>query len=474
VTITYVGAGTAATANNASVTPGTPAGLAVGDLVLIDVSIRDTPTGVVVAPTGWSKVHTEGSHSILGRFWQSGDSVPLVGFTGGVTNADTIARAFAFRGVSSDQITAAAQASQTNTSAQNVAYPALAVPGDGEAVVLAVWKQDDATALSTPSGFTAIGLTAPTAGDDALQGLFYQIQTTDTDLTSGSITVTGGAAAVSNAIVLALKPAAAIAVATQDVYPPRVLVTVSGLTIGDSVTLYREVAGVRTAVRGASTDSAIDPAFIAVDAELPFGQPVKYVAVVEGQAEYATTATTYTLPGGKVALSDAISGAAAEVTIMAEGDKTYARNSTRFNVGGRNIMVSGPQGQAEGTYELFVESTSSRDNLMDLLANATEGVIQIRQPGTEDAFGQPYDGVDAYLAIDRVTQSRFSQDGTDPRRLFTIEYAEVDGWAAMLEARGYTLGDIATYVGATGTLQDIANFNGAGGTLLDIAQADWS
>lgn len=450
MTITYVGAGTATTGNNASVTPGAVSGVAVGDLVLILASIRNTGTGTVATPSGWVAVKTQGSTKILGRFWRTGDTLPLVTFSGGVANADTIARAFAFRGVSVDALTASTTASQANVSAANIAYPALDVPAAAHAVVLAVWKQDDATSLTTPATFTAVGMTSTTTGDDALQALYYAIQTTEADLSAGTITVTGGVAAVSAAIALALKPAATIGVTEQDVYPPRVLVTVNGLTLGDSVAVYREVGGVRTAVRSATTDAAIDAAYLAVDAELPFGVPVSYVAVVEGQAEYATAATTYDLPGGQVALSDAITGSSAEVVISAVGDKTYTRDATRFRAAGRNIVVSGPQAQAEGTYELFVETTSARDNLMALLAGATEGVIQIRQPGDSELTGQPYDGVDAYLAVDRTTERRFSQDGSDPRRLVTIEYAEVDGWSSALAPRGFTYGDVEThYSGVT-------------------------
>jgi len=256
----------------------------------------------------------------------------------------------------------------------------------------------------------------------------------------------------------------AITATEQDVYPPRVLVSVTGLTLGDDIAVYREVSGERSLLRAGSASDVTDTSFVRTDAELPFGEPVRYVAVVNSTTEYATSLVTYTLPGGKVTLTDAVTGLSAEVVILNVGDKTYDRNSARFRVGGRNVVVSSDWGQYEGSHDLVTETTSQRDNVMDLLATATEGVIQIRQPGG-------YDGIDGYLAVDGATERRFSPDGSDERRILTIQFAETEAWAESLEARGFTLQDIADYYGASGTLQDIADdFT----TLLDIAQGDFS
>lgn len=222
----------------------------------------------------------------------------------------------------------------------------------------------------------------------------------------------------------------------QDSWPPRVLVSVTGLTVGDSVILYRSVGGERTEVRAGAADDIADTSFLRVDAELPFGMPVTYVVVVDGVTEYSVGPTTYALPGGKVAVSDAIVGLAAEVVILAWPDKDRNRRSTTFQVGGRNIVVGGRLGQPESDIELFVEASSALDNLMEVLEQATQGVVQIRQPGG-------YDGIDSYLAVIGVNERRFSQDGSDPRRVIALRVAETDSWAPALEARGFTLQDIA-------------------------------
>lgn len=262
----------------------------------------------------------------------------------------------------------------------------------------------------------------------------------------------------------------AIAAAAQNVYPPRVQVSVTGLTVGDALDVYRSVAGQRTLVRGGHVDELADTAFVIIDAELPFGVDVTYVAVVDGSTEYSTSATSYTLTGGKVALSDAITGQAAEVVILNIGDQTYGRDSARMRVAGRWVVVTGPAGQAEGSYDLYTETTSAHQNLLALLAAATESTVQIRQPGISAVSGEPYDGVDAYLAVDGWTVRRFSQDGSDPRRITTIQYAVTDSWAADLEARGFTYQEMVdAYSGQT--YDDLA---GDYATYLDLAQADFS
>jgi len=113
--------------------------------------------------------------------------------------------------------------------------------------------------------------------------------------------------------------------------------------------------------------------------------------------------------------------------------------------------------------ELLTETDSSRRTVAALMAGATEGTIQVRQGGG-------YDGVDCYLAVLADSERRFSQDGSDQRRLWTLRVAEVEGWAPYLEARGYTLADLdAAYTGLT--LDDIETDYA---TLLAIAEADLS
>jgi hypothetical protein len=240
-----------------------------------------------------------------------------------------------------------------------------------------------------------------------------------------------------------------------------VLVSVTGLAGGEFVEIFRVVGGERTAVR-AGAAVVDDVAFLVLDAELPYGIPVHYVAVVDSSTEYATTPVTYALPGGKVAITDAITGLAAEVVILAWPEKRHERDATVFRLGsGRTAVVSGPPVQFTGTIDVFTASDSSRANLVNVLQSATAGTVQIRQPGG-------YADVDCYVSVLSHTVKRWSQDGTDERRVISLEVAEVSGWSDELTARGYTYADLeSVYTGLT-----YADLAGDYATYLDLAQAE--
>lgn len=462
-TITYVGAGTNATANNASVTPVVAAGTTAGDLVLVHASIRNSGTGVPNQPTGWATLALFGNEAIFGRIWQTSDVIPAITFTGGVANADTLAQTATWRGVSAEVLASiVTSTTQLNGSSANVAYPGLTVPKDRHLLLFAAWMQSAFTATNVaPPTTLAIGsIASSTAGDDAGQFWRYAIQTTAANVVSGTVTITGSVAAISRVVMLALKPAATLTVDQQDVYPPRVLVSVTDLTLGDAVAIYRSVAGVRSLVQGASSVSVTDPSFLRIDAELPFGTPVSYVAVVNG-VEYTSSPVTYTLPGGKVVISDAISALAAEVVIWAWPRKTRNWQATTYRPAGRNVVVQGAVSEPESDIELYTDAYSSTENLIELLQNATQGIVQVRQPGG-------YEGVDGHYAVTGYGERRFSQDGSDEKRIHELHIVEVDGWAATFQALGFTYADLASvYSGLT-----YANVAADFPTYLKLSQAE--
>lgn len=466
---TLVATGVASEGSNASRTPALPVGWAEGDLLLCLAAIRNSGAGVPNAPAGYSTLLDMSNARVFGKIATGSETDPTVTFTGGVANATCHAQMAAFRGPDVLTLTGT-PAALLNASAQNIAYPAgPALTRQRVLTIAAWWKQDDWTTAVGPG--TVIGTTSTTTGDDAGIGWSYGLRTTA--LPSGSVVVTGGAAAISRGGSFNLIADPVVALTVQDSWPPRAQIAVTNLEDGDVVEIYRVTGGEWTAVRAGSR-TVTDPSFVVIDAEMPFGVPVTYAVLVNGW-EYDTDVTTFELLGGQVALSDAITGAVAECVIAAAGEKTYGRDSARFRAGGKNLVVMGPAPTGgEGSYELLAMTTSGADGIRWLLRNATEGIVQIRQPGISLVTGEPYDGIDAYLAVDQHSIRRFSQDGSDPRRIITIQFAEVDGWAPGLEARGFTLQDIADYFGVSGTLQDIADFNGSGGTLLDIALADWT
>lgn len=202
---TYIGAGAFATGNNASLVPALPGSIADGDTLLCYATIRNSGTGTVgTAPSGWQTLLSFGNIAILGKVYATGDTAPTVTFSGGVANADTTAQIAAFRNL---PLNVVASATQLNGSAQNVAYPALTVPNNASVVIVAGWKQDDSTGYAQLAGMTEIGETNPTAGDDASAAWDYVIQTTASNISASSFTVSGGASAISRGITLSLGPA---------------------------------------------------------------------------------------------------------------------------------------------------------------------------------------------------------------------------------------------------------------------------
>lgn len=220
--ISFVAAGVASTANNASVVPAHPAGLVVGDLKVILASIRNSGTGTVNIPAGWTLMRYLSADNspvcaaLLGRIHQSGDVAPTVSFGGGVPNADTIAQMAAWRRAA---LTPVASAAGLNGSAQNINYPALTMPADNLLAIVAGWKQDDNTGVATLAGFTEIGDTSTATGDDASQAWDYQTQTAAADIPAGSLAVSGGAAAISRGGVVALQHAPYLNEQTANITP---------------------------------------------------------------------------------------------------------------------------------------------------------------------------------------------------------------------------------------------------------------
>jgi hypothetical protein len=200
VSPSFGAAGTVAHGNNASVTPTMPAGVQAGDLLLVWAAIRNSGTGTVNTPSGYTVLLESGNVKLLGKVHTGTESAPQITFTGGVANADTSAQMCAFRGVG---ITVHDSEAQLNASAQNIATPALDVSRDNCAIVYLGWKQDDWTSVASP-GTAEIGEPDTTTGDD--QGIVwsYTLQTTATAVAAGTFTVTGGASAISRGAVIAL------------------------------------------------------------------------------------------------------------------------------------------------------------------------------------------------------------------------------------------------------------------------------
>lgn len=224
---TFVNFSTPVTANNASLAPTRPASVAKEDLLLIFASIRNSASGSVNTPTGWTNLISFGNLALLGRYAQL-DAVdnPTVTFAGGGAGDDTLAQMVAFRGAA---LSLSANATVLNGSAANVAYPSLTVAIDNQIILINGWKQDAWTSVATLAGMTEIGDFGSAVGNDASEAWDYVIQTAHANITGASFTVTGGISAISRGMTLAVnvKPA----MVYQDLYRRVVGDTSSGLRV---------------------------------------------------------------------------------------------------------------------------------------------------------------------------------------------------------------------------------------------------
>ncbi|MFJ5984302.1 hypothetical protein [Lentzea sp. NPDC092896] len=217
-----VSVGTATHADNAPVTPGTPATSAVGDVMMILAAIRST-SGRPTKPAGnWVTVVDGDNVRLFAKYVAStNEAPPQIAFTGGAAGDTTSAIAAVFSGIS---LTTYDTNTAPNSSAQNIACtPPLTPYAAKTLVVQFAWKQDDWTSVATLTGMTEIAEPSSTTGND--QGIVWDYQVCDgltVGPTASSFTVTGGAAAVS-------RSGAAVFHATQAFTVTRAVNGVSGL-----------------------------------------------------------------------------------------------------------------------------------------------------------------------------------------------------------------------------------------------------
>src|ERR1044072_221103 len=176
----------------------------------------------------------------------------------------------------------------------------------------------------------------------------------------------------------------------SDTFPDKIRVTVGGLTAGQLVTITRTPVGetARTAVRGFNGYTTLTSALVRTDAEAPFGVTLNYTLTVD---ELDTAGASSTISVDRVVLSDAVSGDAAQVVILAWPDKRIERSTAVYPIAGRSIVVSGPTGGFSSSIDVFVETDDSKNSVLNLLKNATSGIIQIRSDR-----GLPSEGVNCY------------------------------------------------------------------------------
>jgi hypothetical protein len=199
VTPGFVGAGTAAHADNASVSPSLHASTATGNTVLVWAAARTT--SATVACAGYTTLVDFGHAKLFGKVAGAAEPAPTVTVSGGAAGCTVSAQTATFTNLPLAYI---ARATQTNGIAQNIATPKLsAMVADGILLHLG-WKQDDWTSVAVIPDSTEIGEPDSTLGND--QGIVWNYRATRGAVSEAaqSFVVTGGVTGVSKAAVILL------------------------------------------------------------------------------------------------------------------------------------------------------------------------------------------------------------------------------------------------------------------------------
>ena len=157
--------------------------------------------------TGWTLLHSSNTDNLqLFAKVAAGegvDSAPSVSFASGGTSITALAQCAAVRGASTNLATIVTASNvQSFGAAQNLPFATLTIPSTSDFGIRCGWKQDDWTSVAYVSNFTRIGEVSSELGSDAAQ--LWDYQTGTAGWPGGTYVVTGGAAAQSRALSVAL------------------------------------------------------------------------------------------------------------------------------------------------------------------------------------------------------------------------------------------------------------------------------
>src|SRR5262249_39658849 len=206
-------------ANNASVTPGLPAGIQNGDILLSVNAIRSTTAFPNTSTQGYNYMGfpADPNVRVFGKIVTDvvSEVAPTISFSGGIAGDTTSSFIIALRGrfvssipvisvISDIALPIIGENGQSNGSAQDIAYPGLTIPVNSFVLYIG-WKQNGGLTSTTNPGTKIIDTASALGNGQALTAAYQQNQG-PTSIGSGSFVVTGGAAAISKGIVIALKP----------------------------------------------------------------------------------------------------------------------------------------------------------------------------------------------------------------------------------------------------------------------------
>lgn len=199
-TPSLIAVGTAAHADNATVTPGLPGGTTTTKDVLLILAASRNTAAAPTQPAEYTTLVDAGNVRLFGKYHDGSESAPNVAVTGG-SAGDTMSAVMAsFRNMSltmlGDPVTL------SNSSAQNIAFMGAFSRAYKAMAIFIGWKQDDFTSVATITNATEISEASTTTGNDQSLVWDYQALASPAGVIDGSFSVTGGASAISKGIVV--------------------------------------------------------------------------------------------------------------------------------------------------------------------------------------------------------------------------------------------------------------------------------
>jgi hypothetical protein len=462
MTISYVTSGALAQHTD-TVAPAIPASFTAGQLAVLQVVSGHSLDPVPSTPSGWTFAGSlSGGGGSFGlnagprrltffvRQLVTGDTAPTTAIPSGSSGSMIGARIITLArtaGTGWRWATTFGQDTVSDTAFSAVCSTAITFTTGDFCVLGYAWPGQ--TVSTTARAAAATGITFNTAtshlGDAITSGNGARLTNADTSVTAGSgtqaptVTATLSAANTGVAGMLRVREASsAVSAIAQSVFPPRNLVSATGLTGDDIVTvsLLRQAGSNLDPVRAASSiDVTGQASFLRIDAEQPFGISVTYAAVltdVNGQ-QWTINSGSITSTVTSDVISDAIRGVGAAVKIESPLEWKRDRDSSQFNINGRIVVQGKPRSSRSGTITVRTETDEDGDALNDLLDNATEGTFLVRKQTSLSRL----DGT--YALLDDTE----SPNWYDQYTWFALNTVKTDDWPDVMEAAGFTLQDIA-------------------------------
>ncbi len=198
---TYVNLGARTDVGSGTSTIAYPASIASGDLLIVFAGIKPN-SAILNPPTStltWTEVATnsvQNDQKIWTATYDGSATAPTINTGGNRTYASMAA----IRGQASSSLDAFASAS--TSPATDMIYPALTIANDNEIIFTFCLDKGNITSVLNTSGFTEIEDYNSGASGYSFQ-IQYQIQTSKTNITQGTPTVTGGGSVTQRGLTIA-------------------------------------------------------------------------------------------------------------------------------------------------------------------------------------------------------------------------------------------------------------------------------